>query len=64
MRIVCLRTGKTLEADVSATDVAATMERRIRAACHDNRITPENTDKIVANYQRRGFHPFMFDVRS
>jgi len=38
------------------------MEQHIRQACYDSRITPENIDKIVENYRKRGFHPFMFDV--
>jgi len=63
MRIVDLRTGKTLVDNLSVSDVATTMERRIREACYDSRITPTNTDKIVDNYHKRGFHPFMFDVR-
>lgn len=63
MRIVCLRTGKTLVDKLSVTEVSSTMEQRIRQACYDNRITPENTDKIVENYRKRDFHPFMFDVR-
>lgn len=64
MRIVCLRTGRTLVADLSASDATATMERRIREACAESRITSENTDRIVANYRKTGFHPFMFDVVS
>lgn len=64
MRIVDLRTGKVLADKLSATEIGPAMERRIREACYDSRITPENTERIVTNYQRRGFHPFMFDARS
>lgn len=64
MRIICLRSGKTLVDKLSAIDAMAEMERRIRKMCYDSRISSENTDAIVANYCKRGFHPFMFDVRS
>lgn len=62
MKIIDLRTGKTLADGLSASEITAEMERRIRLACFESRITPENTETIVANYKRRGFQPFMFDV--
>ena len=38
------------------------MHTRIRQACQDSNISEESTTQIIANYERTGFQPFMFEV--
>ena len=63
MKIVCLRTGTTLEKDLTITTAGEAMVRRIREECMLSNISEESTEQIIKNYQLKGFQPFMFDVR-
>jgi len=63
MKIVCLRTGTTLEKDLTITTAGPAMARRIREECMLSNISEESTEQIIKNYQLKGFQPFMFDVR-
>ena len=62
MKIVDLRTGRTLVDKLSASEAREHMHTRIRQACQDSNISEESTTQIIANYERTGFQPFMFEV--
>jgi len=62
MKIVDLRTGRALASGLSASEISTEMEVRIRQACKASCISAESTEKIVRNYKRTGFQPFMFEV--
>ena len=62
MKIVDLRTGRTLVDKLSASEVGPHMHARIRQACKDSGISEAAAERIVANYTKTGFQPFMFEV--
>lgn len=61
MQIICLRTGKILEKDLTITTASTSMINRIAFECRD--MLAENRAKIIAKYLSTGNHPFMFDVK-
>lgn len=62
MKIVDLRTGRTLVDKLSASEVSEHMHTRIRQVCKVSGISEENTEQIIANHTKTGFQPFMFEV--
>ena len=60
MKIVCLRTGKTLVDKLSNTEASQLMLEKIKQ--ETKHWTKENQEKVLNNYAKTGNHPFMFEV--
>jgi len=62
VKIVDLRTGRTLVDKLSASEVGPLMRARIRQVCKNSGIGEAAAEQIVTNYTKTGFQPFMFEV--
>ena len=64
MKIICLRTGRTIEKNLSISEASNAMIERLKTTCQQEKWTQENTEKLIKNYQMYSKNPFMFEVRA